>query len=542
MKKLFAFLIFLLPAFSFAQVQLDSSNLPIVVINTNGEFIQDEPKIIADMGIIYNGPGQMNHITDPFNDYEGIIGIELRGSTSQFIYPKKQYAVETRDEFGENNNVSLLGLPKENDWILHAPYSDKTLIRNALAYKLAGRIMDYAPRYKFCELIINEEYLGVYLLLEKVKRDKDRVAVSKLEADENTGDDLTGGYILKLDKYDGAGNDGFVSNYGPRPGFPQQTVYQFHYPKPDDITIAQRAYIEDFIDQFESVMDGDDFADPAGGYSKYIDLSTFIDYMLINEVCKNVDAYRISTYLYKDRDSIDGRLKIGPVWDFNLGFGNVDFCMGPEIDAWVLDYIDFCPEDNWLPPIWWKKLRADTTFRNDAKARWVELRSDILSNDNIWTCIDSLVAEIDIAKDRNFERWPVQADYVWPNAFVGGSYSADLDYLKNWLRDRLIWMDGEIDDFDRIIYKPADYFDPLVYPNPFDTEVNFEYYVRDYEEVTILIYNAQGQLVANLQDVEHPNGKGKLAWNDQRPATGVYYYTIYFNGDKIKSGSILCNK
>ncbi len=140
---------------SFAEtVNFESSNLPIVVINTHGQTIPDEYRIIADMGIIYNGPGQRNHVNDPFNNYDGKISIELRGSSSQ-MFPKKQYALETEDAQGENLNVSLLGLPEENDWILNGPYSDKSLIRNVLIYRLARDLGNYASRTRFCELVLN---------------------------------------------------------------------------------------------------------------------------------------------------------------------------------------------------------------------------------------------------------------------------------------------------------------------------------------------------------------------------------------------------
>ena len=423
----------------FAQVNLDSSSLPIVIITTpNAEPIPDEPKITADMAIIDNGPGQMNDVDDPPNDYDGKIGIELRGSTSQDLYPKKQFALETRDELGENNNVSLLGLPKENDWILHAPYSDKTLIRNALAYKLAGQIMPYAPRYRFCEVIVNDEYQGVYLLLEKIKRDNDRVDISRLDPDENAGDALTGGYILKLDKWNGSDNDGFPSDYPPQPGAIQQTIFQYHYPKPEDISNPQKAYIQEFMHEFDDVMASDNFADSTTGYHQYIDALTFVDYMIVNEICKNVDAYRLSTYFYKDRDSIDGRLKMGPVWDFNLGFGNVDFCMGPSPTEWVLNYSNYCPADNWIIHFWWEKLRFEEGFRALARERYFSLREDLFSNQKIWACIDSLVNHLDDARERNFEQWPIHGEYVWPNAYVGGNYDDDLNYLKK-LAGRSIW-------------------------------------------------------------------------------------------------------
>ena len=369
MKKVFLFNIipiFITSILAFGPVAaqiLESSHLPIVIIETAGQNIPDEPKITADMGIIYNGPGMINYIDDPFNEYDGKIGIELRGATSQFLYPKKQYAVETRDEVGENNNVPLLGMPAENDWVLYAPYGDKTLIRNVLAYKLAEKIMDYAPRTRFCELVLNGEYMGLYVLTEKIKRDKNRVDVDRMEVTDTEGDELTGGYILKLDKYAGEDTEGFLSDYAPVPGAAAETFFQYHYPKPADITSAQEAYIQNFIGDLDDLMDSRDFADSLSGYENFIDPATFVDYLLINEMCKNVDAYRLSAFLYKDKNSIDDRLKAGPVWDFNLAFGNVDFCMGPSPYDWVLDYYNFCPQDAWLIHFWWQRLRKELRFR-----------------------------------------------------------------------------------------------------------------------------------------------------------------------------------
>ena len=152
-------------------VNFNDSNLPIIEINTNGQTIQNSTKITADMGIIYNGERQRNYMTDPYNNYDGKIGIEIRGSSST-QFPKKQYALETRDAMGNNLNVSLLGLPAENDWILYAVYNDKSLLRDVLAFKLSNAMGRYASRSRFCELVLNGDYRGVYVLLEKIKRDK----------------------------------------------------------------------------------------------------------------------------------------------------------------------------------------------------------------------------------------------------------------------------------------------------------------------------------------------------------------------------------
>ena len=182
----------------FSQVNFSSSNLPIIIIKTNNTGIPDEPKVPATMQIIDNGPGNMNHIDDEPNDYNGQIGIELRGQTSQF-FPKKPYGFETWDDLGQDQNVSILGMPKENDWVFHNPFSDKSLIRNAISYSIAGKIMDYAPRVRMVEMVLNDDYRGVYLLTEKIKRDKNRVNITKLTPES---EDVSGGYILKFDKGD----------------------------------------------------------------------------------------------------------------------------------------------------------------------------------------------------------------------------------------------------------------------------------------------------------------------------------------------------
>jgi len=207
-KKLFIFYSFLL-IWNFTNGQtLVESNLPIVTITTSTPILGDV-KITADMKIAFDSTST-TLVNGPYNVYDGKIGIEFRGSSSLALFPKKGYGLETRDELGENLNISLLGMPAENDWVLHGPYSDKTLMRNALAYSIASDVMAYAPRIRFCELIIDDNYKGIYLLTEKIKRDSCRVNVPKLNPDEIDGDDVTGGYILKFDKFDGEEVDGFT--------------------------------------------------------------------------------------------------------------------------------------------------------------------------------------------------------------------------------------------------------------------------------------------------------------------------------------------
>lgn len=447
-----------------------SSNLPLLVIDTDLQTIPDEPKIMARLGIIDNGEGQTNSLTDEFNDYDGWIGIEFRGSTSQTSFPKKGFSIETRTEDGEDIDVSLLGFPAEEDWVLHGPYSDKSLIRNALGYSLAGEMMDYAPRVRLVELFIDNNYQGVYLFTERIKRDNDRVDIAKLDDDEISGDDLTGGYILKFDKFTGENPNvisGFVSDYPADSPKGLDIDILYHYPRPDDIVAEQRDYIQDHLREFENALAGDDFMDPVSGYRPFVDLPSFVDFLIINEVSRNVDGYRLSSYFYKDRDSDGGLLHAGPIWDLNLGFGNANYCDGEQTFGWAFEFNSVCPNDSKQIPFWWRRLRQDPVFLEMLRNRWSELRSGLLATANVMDRIDSFVDLMGEAPDRNYQRWPLAlGEYVWPNNFVGDTYPEEIDYLKQWTTDRLNWLDQGFSAITVIDKIEAREMEVVVYPNP----------------------------------------------------------------------------
>ncbi|MBT3611894.1 MAG: hypothetical protein HN522_03000 [Flavobacteriales bacterium] len=413
-----------------------ASNLPIVVINTNGQTIVDDPRIVCDMGIINNGFGVINSINDPFNDYNGKISIEYRGSSSQ-SFPKKPYALETQDSIGNNNNVSLLGMPVENDWILYAPYSDKALMRNFLTFDLGRKMGRYAPRTVYCELVINGDYKGIYILMEKIKRDNDRVDIAKLDFDDLAGDSLTGGYIIKVDKYTGTGGADWLSDF---PNIGGNNLYiQYHYPDASVMLPQQLDYIEHFMDSFEYALAGPNFTDSLIGYSKYIDVNSFIDLYIINELSKNIDGYRLSTYMYKDRDDNGGKLTMGPFWDYNLAFGNADYCDGGITTGWEVN--GGCGDNN---PFWFERLLDDTIYQNKLKCRWEYLRDRSFHQDSIFTFIDSMAFYLNDAQQRNFQQWPTLGAYVWPNYYVGNTYQDELNFFKTWIGDRLIWIDNNL--------------------------------------------------------------------------------------------------
>lgn len=431
----------LIGASGFSQVSFTSSNLPIIVVNTNGATIVDEPKTLCSLGIIYNGPGERNNITDPFNNYDGKAGLELRGSTSQG-FPKKPYGVELWNDDGTDRQASLLGMPVEEDWILFAPYNDKSLVRDALAYRLSRAMGRYAPRAVFCELVINGQYQGIYVLMEKIKRDQSRVDISRLDPAEVTGEDLTGGYILKIDKSTGNGGSGFFSPYSPPNAQNNQRIFfQYDYPEPESIVPAQTSYIQQYVGAFETALRAANFDDPADGYRRYADVGSFVDFMILNEVSKNVDGYRLSTYLHKPKS---GKLVMGPIWDFNLGFGNANYCTNGNPQGFVYNFNNACPGDGWLVPFWWSRLLTDEYFRIELGKRWKELRSGPLATSFIHAYIDSAANVLNQeARARNFQRWNVLGQYVWPNSFVGQTYQQEIDWLKNWVTVRMNWLDNE---------------------------------------------------------------------------------------------------
>ncbi len=419
------------------------SNLPIVVINTYGNAIPDEPKVTAHMGIVYNGPGQVNHTADLFNHFNGMIGIETRGQSTQ-MFPKKSYAFETRDSDGGNLDVSLLGMPAENDWILYAPYTDKSLMRNAVTFELVRRTGHYVTRTMWCEVIVNNNYKGIYVLEEKIKKDENRVDIATLKPDEISGDDLTGGYILRVDKRDpdfSFSTDGWQSN--PVPPYPNamDIIFQYYYPEAGEIVAEQRNYIKGFVTQAENALTSPGFSDPATGYQRYLDVASFIDFMLICEIAKEVDKYRYSTYFFKKKDSDGGKLFAGPAWDFNLGYGNVDYWPpGLAVSGWLYEMVE--PYE-WSIMFWWKRLMEDPYFKGMAKLRWHTLRENKLSDSSVQAVIDSLVNHTESARERNFERWPILGQYVWPNYdWYNNTYQDELNNFRTFLFNRMSWMDN----------------------------------------------------------------------------------------------------
>lgn len=508
----------------FAQVNFNSSNIPIIIIETNGKDILDDPKIVADMKIIDNGEN-INYLSDPANGYNGKISIEIRGSTSQ-SFPKKQYGFETQNSDGTNYNVSLLGLPPENDWILSAPYSDKTLIRNILVYKLSETLGHYAPRTKLCELLLNGEYMGVYVLTEKIKRDNNRVNISKLESDDVSGDDLTGGYIIKIDKSTGNSGPMWHSKF-------LGLNFQYEYPKYDEISSKQKDYIKNYIYSFEQALSSYYFMDLEIGYRKYIDVKSFVDFFIVNEVSKNIDGYFLSTFLFKDKDSKGGKLTMGPVWDFNLSFGNADYREGFLTDGFQ---VHINPS-----PWWWDRLLQDSTFVNDIKNRWCSIRDDLFSDQIIFSTIDSLSVLLDEAQQRNAKKWKVIGYDIWPNYYVGESYEDEIDYLKSWTSERLNWLDDNLSSNESIgLINEIKIPEPNVYPNPFRDKISYTFSLDKRENVSLVLYSINGTQVATiLDDVGFSEGEYTINWDSSKIPGSIYLLELKYNREIISRKKVI---
>lgn len=504
---------------------IPSYNLPIFLINTNGQTIVDEPKILASLGVIDNGQGNLNFLTDSCNGYNGKIGIEIRGNSSQ-EFRKKSYAFETRLADGENNNVSLLGLPKENDWILYAPYSDKSLMRNVLSMHIGRLTGEYASRTRWCEVFIDGNYRGLYVLMEKIKRDKNRVNISKLKETDTAGVDLTGGYIFSVEREEGP-LTGWSSPYNNKP------FYRYRDPK-DDLAPQQKAYLKDYVTLFEEAVDSSTSSED---YSQYIDIPSFVNYWIATEIFKHIDAYKYSFFMYKARDDKGGKIHFGPLWDLNLAYGNFNYgshedC-GPEGWSYVWADLPF------LRPSWIFDLSEDADIQNQINFRWSELRQNELRTDSLLNFIDTQAAIIEDARIRNFIKWKILGIYVWPNEFIGQDYEEELDYLKTWLSNRLEWMDDNmvgyydpstsLSENDPSIMIPSGYKLYQNYPNPFNPNTTISYDLPGTAHVSADIYDLLGNKVANLFSGYQEAGTYNLNFSSDHLASGMYFYRLKAN-------------
>jgi hypothetical protein len=461
--------------------EFTSSDLPIVVITTPlGAKIPDANKITADMKVIWNGAGQRNYVNGPGNNYTGKVGIEIRGAYSASL-PQKPYGFETRDSIGANRNVSLLGMPPENDWVLLANYNDKTFLRNLLAFEIFRRMGNYAPRMRYCEVVVNNEYQGIYLLGEKIKQDKGRVNISALKPKDTSGDDLTGGYIIKNDYF--TATDSWTSQFPPwnKPGSLVHFVYSD--PAPEDLTIEQKAYIREFINSVETVLYNSSFNSPVFGYKAYIDIKSFSDYFILGEITRNVDAYKKSRFFFKDKDSKNLLLHSGPPWDYDWAWKNLtENCIHfnkTDGSGWAYK-INECYADP-VPPSWEVRMLKDGEFASLVHDKYFALRNTILSQTQIDNTIDSVAKLLDEAQARHYQKWRILGVNVGTPEpdFQPLTYEGEILKFKSWISTRLAWLDANIPGLEVSVKETAvNELRCRVFPNPAD---NFVYIESDNE-------------------------------------------------------------
>ncbi|MGE5315268.1 MAG: CotH kinase family protein [Acidobacteriota bacterium] len=516
-----------------------SSNLPIVVIDTHGRTIPDEPKIPATMGVIYTSDSVRNTLTDPFNHYNGRIMIEVRGSSSQ-QFDKKQYGFSTVDSAGADLDVPLAGFPSEHSWILSAQFNDKSLVRDAVTFLSAREMGRYASRVKYCELVLNGDYKGIYILMEKIKRGKSRVNITKMGAADTSGDALTGGYIFKTDKADKASDQGWDATFPPfSNGTAKRFMYQYEYPDPEEMSAAQKQYLQSYVRSFETVMIGLDYADPVAGYPSVIDVGSFADMVILNELSRNVDGYRLSTFFYKDRDSKNKKLYAGPLWDYGLGYANCNYYSAFESSGWQIDVLTsdpaFLRSDAFQAPFWWKRLWADPAFKKAVARRWSALRTGVLSQSRVFAKIDSISSVITEARVRNFERWRIIGTWVWPNYYVSTSYEDEIAYMKGWMTKRFAWMDaalapyvtGVAEEHDAI---PSSFSLVQNFPNPFNPSTMIRFSVSAPQRVRLTVSDVLGREVAVLFEGVRQAGVHHVEWNAGSLPGGVYFCRMQADG------------
>lgn len=331
----------------------------------------------------------------------------VRGrGNSTWELPKKPY------RFKLDSSAEVMGLPKDKDWVLLANYSDKTLLRVLLAFEMGKRLgMEYTPRYKIVEFFLNGSYKGVYLLTEQVKVAKNRV---------NVGDD---GFLVELDQRAVDTDDTYFLAVGGTP---------FVIKEPEPISPTQFDYISNHFRDVNNVLKSSTMADPDIGYQSVINTESFVDWYFVNEILKNSDSANYSSVFYHKK--LDGKLAMGPIWDFDISAGNNHFLEVVNPDGWYIR----------TKATWFTYLFNDPAFENRIRDKWNTFPERGLDYSSLASFIDQKALAIQSAQIRNFNVWNILNIYVWPNAVVTGSYQGEVDYLKTWLHDRMEWIDSQL--------------------------------------------------------------------------------------------------
>jgi hypothetical protein len=439
------------------------SNLPIVVLESFGQTFNDQTFVNASATFIDTAAADGYADMLDAVDWTGRIGLRYRGSTSFFNYPKKPFAVEVRDEANGDKNASILGMPAESAWVLYSPWTERSLMNNALAMDWARQMGHYASRIRLVELYLNndtdtavnydDDYLGVYILMEKPKLDDNRVDINEVLPTATTEPEITGGYFFKKDRKETAEIQINTT------GGPEVATQPFVMVEPAAPTSPQLTYLTNYLNELDAVMQSPSFADPVNGYAKYIDVDSWVDFWIMNEFTKNADGFWLSTFYYKPQG---GKIHMGPVWDFNLAFGQFNYRNGGSAAGYnhesLTIHATFGDQYGYF-----KRLFDDPDFQIKVADRWQELRKTVLNTPKMMADMDAYVALLtDNNGDypvgpgaptqpstnpaiRNFKRWPVLGIYSTTNSYFDpqGRWIEDINMMKSWITARAAWMDSQ---------------------------------------------------------------------------------------------------
>ena len=402
------------------------TTLPVVYIDTEGQRITKENKIWASLAVLDADPDGGSRSVMDTPDWSGSITIKYRGASSYSGFDKHQFRIKfyERQGSGKAQDVSFLGMGLNSEWVLNGPFLDKTLMRNRLVYSLGREMMEWAPDTRYVEVFLDGRYLGVYVAIEPVTNGTSRLRLAEFGL-------LSGetAYILKRDR---VGTEGEPLNvYGKYAGrtYNDLTV---EYPTPKKLTAEQTAWITEDVSRFEQALFGDDFADPAIGYARYIDVDDFVDYFILNETVMNHDAGNLSTYPYKE---LGGKLKLA-IWDYNNCYDNYQ---------WFAE--DFS-EIFTLADGWYARLLQDRAFVDRVVERYEMWRESTLSTEHMLSMLDDFQAELGDARERNFAVW----GYTFAINMMGDasrdikSYEAAVAQLKDAIERRFAYLDEHIED------------------------------------------------------------------------------------------------
>lgn len=418
-------------------VKMIDNGIPVVILNTeNNRRISGRSEYINGTMTIFDS--QLN----PYGTgiYSGQMEIRGRGNSSSGM-PKMSYNINLE------NKTQILDMAPSREWILTANYSDKSLMRNYIAYEMYRDMgAAFSPKMRFVDLIFNGEYVGTYNIGERIKIDSGRLDLPKIKAETemkvtqngnirpvpaSTGEELTGSYVLEVNSTDKYSNTEIIFETK-RINWNRAHFFSIKQPGEKNLTEEAYNYISDYVNKTEDALFSEDFKDPKTGYRAYIDPATFIDWYIVNEVFKNVDSgFHTSVYFYKPRG---GKLCMGPVWDFDIGGGNIDYAGCDDPEGWYVRNSE-----------WFERLFDDEAFAGEFKDRWNYVKSNYL--DKTLARIDATAALLEQSQAMNFAKWKILGVYVWPNASGVGersTYKSEVDYLKDWLAARIEWMDEEI--------------------------------------------------------------------------------------------------